>query len=190
MGGFALHTGMRVFVRFTDTTSTANPPTGNITLNINNTGAKQIKIAQNNTMINQGYGWMFCSNRAWELVYDGTYWNIVNYDTNTWQGNGIKTYAKQTGSGTTVTNTIANNVTMDNAIKTLLNNDVALNTLKQPKQMTQGVALENISYTDVEALLRALATRINNINAGTYKPEVVYWNHQPQDILYWNKINV
>lgn len=42
------------------------------------------------------------------------------------KGNGITTYAAKTGSGTTVTSTIVANTTMDNAIGTLLNNDVAL----------------------------------------------------------------
>lgn len=38
-----------------------------------------------------------------------------------------KTSVSKTGSGTTVTNTIAANTTLDNAVETLLNNDNALN---------------------------------------------------------------
>lgn len=43
-------------------------------------------------------------------------------------GDGVKTYTSKTGSGTTVTNTIAANTKVDNAVGTLLNNDYALNT--------------------------------------------------------------
>ena len=40
-GGFALQKGACIAIMFTDTSTTA-PTTGNITLNINNTGAKTI----------------------------------------------------------------------------------------------------------------------------------------------------
>ena len=43
-------------------------------------------------------------------------------------GTAIKTHSAKTGSGSTVTNTIAENTSLDNAVETLLNNDYAINT--------------------------------------------------------------
>ena len=169
--GFQLKTGSRIAVRFTNTGS-SNPSSGNLTLNVNSTGAKTIVDGHTNktvmTYSNAGY---FYNNYVAEFVYDGTYWVWLNRDTNTtygvvsktanglapqlpnettttkylrqdgtWvvppnttKGNGITTNAAKTGSGTTVTNTIAASTTMDNSIGTLLSNDVALNTNKAEK---------------------------------------------------------
>ena len=52
--GFALVKGACIAIRFTDT-STADPTTGNITLNINNTGRKSIVPKENNTAV--AYSW-------------------------------------------------------------------------------------------------------------------------------------
>ena len=46
---FVLETGAIIVIRFTDT-GTSNPTSGNITLNINNTGAKNIVSKDNNTI--------------------------------------------------------------------------------------------------------------------------------------------
>lgn len=81
--GFKLKAGARVYIRFT-TTVTSNPTSGNLTLNVNNTGAKNIVISLSNKVVmNYSYAWEFSANRLCEFVYDGTNWCYVNMDNNT-----------------------------------------------------------------------------------------------------------
>jgi hypothetical protein len=80
-GDFALETGARVVVKFTNGNS-ADP----ITLNVNNTGAKDVYIDSDcgnesiDSFIKAGY-----LGRMFEFVYDGTRWQLltINIDTNT-----------------------------------------------------------------------------------------------------------
>lgn len=89
--GFVLEAGAVIAVRFTNT-GTANPSSGNITLNINGTGAKNIVPKGNNSVYNYGWGWAFCNNQTWLFIYNGTYFVCLNQDNN---------------SDTKVTNTLA-----------------------------------------------------------------------------------
>ena len=66
--GFTLATGSRVFVKFSNTNTAANP-----TLNINSTGAKSIYI--NGAAVETYYLQAGC---VYEFVYNGTQWDIVN----------------------------------------------------------------------------------------------------------------
>jgi hypothetical protein len=127
--GFSLKTGSTIKVRFTDTGS-SNPASGNLTLNVNSTGAKTIVDGHTNnttmTYANAGY---FYNNMVCDFVYNGTSWVWLNRDTNTtYTGATMKTSVAKTGSGSTVTNTIATSTSLDNVVGTLLNNDYALNT--------------------------------------------------------------
>lgn len=126
--GFVLKKGSRIAIRFTDT-GNSNPSSGNLTLNVNGTGAKTIVDGHaNKTILTYANGSYFYNNLVAEFVYDGTYWVYMNRDANTtYTGATLKTGAAKTGSGTTVTDTIAQSTTIDNAIQTLLNNDVAIN---------------------------------------------------------------
>lgn len=165
LANFTLETGAHIFVRFTNTGS-SNPSSGNLTLNVNSTGAKTIVDGHTNktvmTYSNAGY---FYNNYVAEFVYDGTYWVWLNRDNNTtYTGASLKTNAAKTGSGTTVTDTIPASTTMDNSIGTLLNNDVALNTNKAEKSAVANKAdLASINITS--------GTTNNTgakINSGTY----------------------
>ena len=80
--GFVLETGAIIAIRFTDTTTT-NPSSGNITLNINGTGAKNIIPKGSNSVYNYGWGWAFCNNQTWLFMYNGTYFVHINQDNNT-----------------------------------------------------------------------------------------------------------
>ena len=83
--GFNLITGMGVSIRFTDTGS-SNPSSGNLTLNVNNTGAKSIVIAKSNlTVMTYEDGNEFCNNRFCSFIYDGTYW-VFNKQTGSSSG--------------------------------------------------------------------------------------------------------
>lgn len=126
--GFVLKKGSRIAIRFTDT-GNSNPSSGNLTLNVNGTGAKTIVDGHaNKTILTYANGSYFYNNLVAEFVYDGTYWVYMNRDANTtYTGATLKTGAAKTGSGTTVTDTIEKSTTIDNAIQTLLNNDVAIN---------------------------------------------------------------
>ena len=81
--GFELYTGAFIFVRFTDT-GTTNPSSGNITLNVNNTGAKTCIIGNSNkTVMTYSYSGEFYGNKTHLFVYDGTNWVFIGRDTNT-----------------------------------------------------------------------------------------------------------
>lgn len=149
---FILDVGTMIAVRFTDTGS-SNPSSGNLTLNVGDTGAKTIVDGHTNkTAVTYSSGAWFYNNIVNEFVYDGTYWVWLNRDNNTtYSGGSLYTSASKTGSGTTVTNTIASGTSMNNAIGTLLNNDVALN-----------AHLKNI-------IIRLEINTIDTIEANSYK---------------------
>lgn len=72
--GFTLTTGARVTVKFQNTNTASSP-----TLNVNSTGAKAIRY--NGAAVTASY---LKANRTYELVYDGTAWQLVgDIDTNT-----------------------------------------------------------------------------------------------------------
>lgn len=79
--GFVLEPGAVIAIRFTSTTTTA-PTSGNITLNINGTGAKNIVPKENNAVYNYARAWYFSNNRTWLFVYNGTYFICLNQDNN------------------------------------------------------------------------------------------------------------
>lgn len=82
--GFKLVTGAVVWVRFTVTNSAA---VGNLTLNVNGTGAKHIKYRGAN-LGSVGY---LAAGRTYPFVYDGTYWELAgDIDTTTNIGNTIR----------------------------------------------------------------------------------------------------
>lgn len=80
--GFVLEPGAIIAIRFTSTTTTA-PTSGNITLNINGTGAKNIVPKENNVIYSYAWAWYFSNNRTWLFVYNGTYFICLNQDNNT-----------------------------------------------------------------------------------------------------------
>lgn len=116
LSGFVLSVGAKISVRFTDT-GTANPTSGNITLNVNGTGAKQIVDSKTNkTVQTYANGGNYYNNLVQEYVYDGTYWVWTNRDNNT-------TYTNASlgqGYGTCVTDeeTIEKAVTMSGYART------------------------------------------------------------------------
>ena len=69
ISGFKLVTGAVVWVRFTATNSAA---VANLTLNVNSTGAKNIKY-RNGNLSSAG---LLAANRTYPFVYDGTYWQL------------------------------------------------------------------------------------------------------------------
>lgn len=79
---FVLEMGAIIAVRFTNT-GTTNPASGNITLNINGTGAKNIVPKDNNSVYNYSAGAVFCKNQTLIFVYNGTYFVHINRDVNT-----------------------------------------------------------------------------------------------------------
>ena len=121
LNGFTLKTGSRVYVRFTDT-GTANPSSGNFTLNVNNTGAKTIVDGKSNkTVMSYSYGGWLCNNYFNEFVYDGTYWVWTSRDNNTTYSNraaasgGTQTSLCTTGEKYTWNNKLDDNPTFTEA---------------------------------------------------------------------------
>lgn len=74
---FTLITGSRIIVKFTVTNTAA---VANLTLNVNNTGAKAIKYRNGNLPATS----TLTANRVYEFIYDGTNYQLVgDLDTNT-----------------------------------------------------------------------------------------------------------
>lgn len=99
--GFILDTGAIIYVRFTVTNSVA---VANVQLNVNNTGAKNIKY-RNSNLSSAG---ILAANRTYCFVYDGTNYQIVgdldsnSTYTNMSLGNGYGTCATDGATATKV----------------------------------------------------------------------------------------
>lgn len=87
LANFSLNVGATIAVKFTDTAGTANPTSGNLTLNVNGTGAKNIGYFRNGNKAALIYssGGYFFNNQTHIFTYDGTYWLYMdwNADNNT-----------------------------------------------------------------------------------------------------------
>lgn len=97
LANFVLQVGTSIAVKFTDTVGTANPTTGNLTLNVNGTGAKTIGYVQNGNKaaISYASGNFFYNNATHIFTYDGTFWLCMdwNADNNTTYSNFVKSGA-------------------------------------------------------------------------------------------------
>lgn len=97
LANFVLQVGTSIAVKFTDTVGTANPTTGNLTLNVNGTGAKTIGYVRNGNKAAISYvsGNFFYNNATHIFTYDGTFWLCMdwNADNNTTYSNFVKSGA-------------------------------------------------------------------------------------------------
>lgn len=97
LANFVLQVGTSIAVKFTDTVGTANPTTGNLTLNVNGTGAKTIGYVRNGNKVAISYvsGNFFYNNATHIFTYDGTFWLCMdwNADNNTTYSNFVKSGA-------------------------------------------------------------------------------------------------
>ncbi len=78
---FSLEKGCKIVVKFTDTTTTT-PTSGDITLNINGTSAKNV-YSKNNAKMTYSHNANFYNNAYCEFMYDGTNYVWLNFDSNT-----------------------------------------------------------------------------------------------------------
>lgn len=94
---FKLAVGLSIAVKFTNTAGTADPASGNLTLNVNGTGAKTIGYFRNGNKAALTYasGWAFCNNQTHIFTYDGVYWLCMD-----WNADHDTTYANFVKSGT------------------------------------------------------------------------------------------
>ena len=81
LSNFVLKPGATIAVKFTDTTTT-NPSSGNLTLNVNGTGAKNIAFTRNGTFGTLTYNnaGAFYNNLTHIFTYNGTYWVCLSYN--------------------------------------------------------------------------------------------------------------
>lgn len=97
LANFTLQVGATIAVKFTDTAGTANPASGNLTLNVNGTGAKTIGYFRNGnkSALTYASGGFFCNNATHIFTYDGVYWLCMdwNADNNTTYSNFVKSGA-------------------------------------------------------------------------------------------------
>lgn len=85
LANFSLNVGATIAVKFTDTAGTANPTSGNLTLNVNNTGAKTMGFCSNGSKAALSYtrAAYFYNNSTHVFTYDGTYWLCMDWNANT-----------------------------------------------------------------------------------------------------------
>ena len=95
-----------------------------------------------------------------------------------------KTSVSKTGSGTTVTNTIAANTTLDNAVETLLNNDNALNTALKVHHKT---TITNQTYKNAFDSLYSVLTGLDAEHYGS--SEIVYYDGTARRHFYFNYVS-
>lgn len=83
LANFTLQVGATIAVKFTNTAGTANPASGNLTLNVNGTGAKTIGYFRNGNKYALTYasGGFFCNNATHIFTYDGVYWLCMDWNT-------------------------------------------------------------------------------------------------------------
>lgn len=154
---FVLETGCRIIVKFTDTAGAAST-SGNITLNVNNTGAKNV-FNKNATQMTYSHSGEFRANRYCEFVYDGNNFIYLNYDSNTTYTTITQaeiTSGTSTGVRTVTPKLLADNFQKKESGKGLSTNDftAALKT-----------KLENITaITDAE--IETLWTNASNAQSG------------------------
>lgn len=99
LNGFILGVGSKVTVRFTDTSAIA-PSSGNITLNVNSTGAKTIKTSTNDTICTYEDADYFCDNKVQQFIYDGTNWVwLVNENNSSGHNTSSRLIHTETGNG-------------------------------------------------------------------------------------------
>ena len=167
--GFKLEAGARISVRFTGTDS-SNPASGNITLNVNGTGAKEIVDSHTNkTKLTYTSGGLFYNNLVDDFVYDGTYWVYMNRDNNT-------TYtSKAAASGGTATslcttgekytwNNKQNALTFDNAPNQNSSNPVKSGGVKT--YVDNAVATAT-TWTDISSRCTVDTTKVASFSAYT-----------------------
>ncbi len=139
LSGFKLVKGAVVIVRFTVTNTAANP-----TLNVNGTGAKEVRYR--NAATPAGY---WAVNRTYLFVYDGTYWQVIgDIDTNT-------TYPVATSS---------NNGLMSKSDKSKLNNTQSITSVVQGTVSSLTVNSGNYYISNVSRATKALVEYWSDYN--------------------------
>lgn len=181
---FTLKQGAHIYVRFV-TVSTTLPSSGNISLNLNNTGSKQVVFSNtNNSLCTYEYANEFGDNKVIEFVYDGTYWVWVrSSSSNLSAGNGI-TISNDVISSKTDNKSILINSNGElnadcyskNTIKNLCEPLNLLFPIESDSSVERGVEYTNnedgtISATRVSSDSMESAYFINELSleAGTYK---------------------
>lgn len=102
LANFSLTVGVTIAVKFT-ATDTTNPTSGILTLNVNNTGAKNIGYFRNGSKaaFNYNSSIYFYNNVTHIFTYDGTYWLCMD-----WNADNNTTYTNESlgqGYGTCAT---------------------------------------------------------------------------------------
>lgn len=77
--GFVLKTGAHISVCFIDTT-TSDPSSGAITMNVNSTGVKSVYLSNTNTACTYEMASLFCDSKVNSFVYDGSHWVLLSVD--------------------------------------------------------------------------------------------------------------
>ena len=106
-GSFTLQTGATVAIKFTNSNTVANP-----TLNVNGTGAKAI-MRYGTTAASTSAESSWNAGSVVTFLYDGTYWQMIDFNNTTYSGMTDAEY--QAGTGTT--NRLITPARLVNAIK-------------------------------------------------------------------------
>ena len=179
-----LKAGAAILVTF-NTTNTA--AVGDLTLNVNNTGAKKIQYINNGTRGNLSSAGYLKASTTYLFVYDGTYWvAYFNYNT---------TYSSMTDAEITAgTGTTARTITparLKTAVGTWapvtsVNGQTGAVTIAVPSNIS---AFTNdsgyiTSYTETDPVFSASAA------AGITSTDISNWNSKVSDDKTWNGVTL
>ena len=150
LANFTLTIGSTIAVKFTDT-GTANPTTGNLTLNVNNTGAKNIGYFRNGnrSIFTYSSASFFCNNVTRIFTYDGIYWLCMDYNADNDTHYTTHMYTGEVGAtahSTTVVNdpyiNIVDNTTYRSSTRLKAGNNMSISA-------KNGVVTFNSSYVNI-----------------------------------------
>lgn len=170
MAGFVLKSGAEVLVRFTTTNTAA---VENLTLNVNSTGAKNIRY-RNAVLTNAD---ILYANRTYSFVYDGTYWQLIG---------DLDTHIAITGSGGTTVSSNSNGTITINSPSSFVNiKNTWIQVQTNPDEKRQRISVKTfMDWLKEKGIIfgDSAYVQYRNIN--------VMWSYADNDILQFTSNGV
>lgn len=209
LSNFKLVEGVHIFVKFTNTNTASNP-----TLNVNGTGAKQIKFSNSNVSIPSN-NTIISSDMVGEFVYDGTYWILLGnksigslriqlgqvtptvYDGSTDVGVNLWVPASSGNSGQVLVSSgtlglpqWTNQASLSVGVATKIGSST-VGTSSEPIYISAGVPTKCTSYY-VKAGKIVSSTEVNGVNKGDTDVPVYFKDGKPEQCLmtFWNTVSL
>ena len=189
-GNFVLRKGVQVAIKFTNTNSYSSSTTNPITLNVNNTGAKQIWYNTNSTSGGGATGtatWIFGqASRYIYYIYDGTYWiwaghGLDNNNTNYLPNNASATLTASGASYITIKSTTIDMKQSNNGVSSGSLYPAFIIQDKNGYDMTRVESAVNSSGT-VSTFIQAC--NYNTNSSAHFRTGITMFTNKAQDMWY------